>query len=589
LFFALLFLVGCGCVVVVYERTKVPPISAAAAARASIFYYRDGTELAQVGELDRVPVKLTDVPLYVRNAVLAAEDRGFYHDPVVSPRGLARAAWVNLSGGATQGGSGIVQQYVKVAYLNPRQTIGRKVNELFIATKLSSERSKDWIFEQYLNTVYFGRGAYGIEAAAKAYFGKDVRALTPAEGALLAAVINAPSVLDPALGHLAKTQARWRYVIKGMSAMGAPPPGPAPVFPSVVEAHTLSLYSGQRGYLIEQVISELHSLGFDDDDIYRQGLRVTTTFDPRLEAAATADATQRDRDIEVGLAAVQPGTGEVLASYGGRNYLSHEYDNAFLATIPSGSAFYPFILAATLTTGFPSFNVDGRSPQRVNGQTVRNDDGRSTANVDLPTALADSYNTVFARLALTVGAQPLAGVAAQVGLGKPSRNLGLGTGPAVTAVDQAAAYASLADGEYAAPHVVRDVRDLDGHLLRRVTPQTRQVLSGSATMMMTKFMHHEANGAMSQAGTTTSNAAGWFSAVDPGARYGLVPGASDPSGVPVAGNGRSGAELAVSVVAYRDSNRPLTSSGDVANLRSTKVPAQIGRSFIIRAAPALTP
>ena len=136
-------------------------------------------------------MKLTDVPIHVRDAVLAAEDRGFYHDPVVSPRGLARAIWVNLRGGATQGGSGIIQQYVKVAYLNPRQTLSRKINELFIAIKLSQQKSKDWIFEQYLNTVYFGRGAYGIQAASEAYFGKAIRALTPAEGALLAAVINA--------------------------------------------------------------------------------------------------------------------------------------------------------------------------------------------------------------------------------------------------------------------------------------------------------------------------------------------------------------------------------------------------------------
>ena len=110
----------------------------------------------------------------MRGAVLAAEDRGFYRDPVVSPSGLARATWAAVSGGTRQGGSGIAQQYVKVAYLNPEQTVSRKVKELFIAVKLSRSRSKDWIFEQYLNTVYFGRGAYGIQAASQAYFHKNV-------------------------------------------------------------------------------------------------------------------------------------------------------------------------------------------------------------------------------------------------------------------------------------------------------------------------------------------------------------------------------------------------------------------------------
>lgn len=295
--------------------------------------------------------------------------------------------------------------------------------------------------------------------------------------------------------------------------MGAPSPGPPPVFPSVVAAHTDPLYSGQRGYLIQQIIAELHTRGFTDDQIYRQGLRVTTTFDPHLEAVPTADATQGDHDLEVGLAAVRPGTGEVLASYGGRNYLSHEYDNAFL--------------------------------------------------------MADSYNTVFARLAAT---------AARVGLGKPSRSLGLGTGPAVTAVDQAAAYAAFAGGDYAAPHVVHEVRDIAGQLLTRVTGRPRQVFSAKAAALVKLAMHAPSTpanpagtgsartprtGLASQAGTTTSNAAGWFCAVDPG--------------------------VTVSVLAYRDSNRPLANSGDVANLRNTKVPTQIGRSFMNTAAASPIP
>src|SRR5262245_52120057 len=294
----------CTALAVMYARTKVPPVNAAAQAEASTFRYRDGTTLAQVGRLNRVSVRLRDVPAHVRGAVLAAEDRGFYHDPAVSPSGLARAGWAALSGGPRQGGSGIAQQYVKIAYLTPERTVSRKVKELFIAVKLSRSRSKDWIFEQYLNTVYFGRGAYGIQAAARAYFRKNVSALTPAEGALLAGVIQAPSYLDPALGHTAQTLARWRYVIDGMMATGVLPKGPRPAFPRVASSHAEPVYAGQRGYLIDRVIGELHDNGFDDDQIYRRGLRVTTTLDPAMQAALPA-AVRRgigaDKDLAAGV------------------------------------------------------------------------------------------------------------------------------------------------------------------------------------------------------------------------------------------------------------------------------------------------
>jgi membrane peptidoglycan carboxypeptidase len=382
-------------IVVMYQMVKVPPVSAAARAEASILYYRDGTPLAQIGRLNRVAVPLRAVPAHLRGAVLAAEDRGYYHEPVVSPRGLTRAVWAALSGGPRQGGSGIAQQYVKVAHLNPQQTLSRKVNELFIAVKLNRSHSKDWILEQYLNTVYFGRGAYGVQAAAQAYFHKDVGALTPAESALLAGVIQAPSYLDPALGHTAATQARWRYVIDGMMSMGVLPKGPRPAFPKVASAHGEPLYGGQRGYLIERITSELHARGFDDDAIYRRGLRVITTLDRAIQdqaPRAVADAVGEDKDIETGLASVRPGTGEILATYGGRDYLKHQYDNAFLADMPAGSSIYPFVLATALQNGIGLRSTVDAAP--VKG--VLNDDDDKPDATDLLQAMGRSYNTVFA-------------------------------------------------------------------------------------------------------------------------------------------------------------------------------------------------
>jgi membrane peptidoglycan carboxypeptidase len=539
---------------IMYSRTKVPPVNAAAQARASIFTYRDGTPLAQVGRLNRVPVRLQQVPAYVRGAVLAAEDRGFYRDPVVSPSGLARASWAAVSGGTRQGGSGIAQQYVKVAYLNPDQTVSRKVKELFIAVKLSRSRSKDWIFEQYLNTVYFGRGAYGIQAASQAYFHKNVGALTPAEGALLAGMIQAPSYLDPAQGHPAQTQERWRYVMDGMTRTGVLPKGPLPAFPKVAPAHTEPTYAGQRGYLIERIIGELHAHGFDDDRIYSRGLRVTTTIDPQLQAAAPEAVRQAtdDTDIEAGLASVAPGTGDILAEYGGRDYLRHQYDNAFFASLPPGSSFDPFVLATALHGGIGLRSTFDASPLG----SVVNDDDAKAVKADLLTATARSYNTVFARLGQRVGAS----AATKAGLPghlPPHR---------VSAIDQAAAYAALASGTYAAPHMLAKVTDLSGKVLLDVRPRTRPAFSVPVRADVTFALQSAAKAAgvrlpgrpvAGKYGTTDHNAAAWFCGYTP--------------------------DTATSVVVYRASNRPLVNVGNAPHRLGTVVPTRIWRSFMTSA------
>jgi membrane peptidoglycan carboxypeptidase len=548
----------CAALGVMYSRTTVPPVNAAARARASTFAFRDGTTLAQVGRLNRLPVRLRDVPVPVRGAVLAAEDRGFYGDPVVSPSGLARAGWAAVSGGTRQGGSGIAQQYVKVAYLSPEQTMSRKVKELFIAVKLSRSRSKDWIFEQYLNTVYFGRGAYGIQAASQAYFRKDVGALTPAEGALLAGMIQAPSYLDPALGHTAETRTRWQYVIDGMTRTGVLPKGPLPAFPWVAPAHTEPTYAGQRGYLIERIITELHAHGFDDDQIYRRGLRVTSTIDPRMQAAApeaVRRATGEDKDLEAGLVSVRPGTGDILASYGGRDYLHHQYDNALLAALPPGSSFSPFVLATALHDGIGLRSTFDASPLK----SVVNDDDAEVTSADLFTATVHSYNTVFARLGAKVGASAAAKAGLPVRL--PAQNL--------RAVDEAAAYAALADGRYAAPHMLAKVTDEYGKVLLDVRPHVRQAFSPAVTADVTYALQAAVRkgagrrGALSdrpvaaKIGTTDHNAAAWFSGYTP--------------------------SVATAVVVYRASNRPLINQGNAPHQQSTAAPADIWRAFMTTA------
>jgi len=180
-------------IVLFYTLSDVPRPQDVALPQTATILYADGSVMGHIGTIDHTDVPIARVPKPVRWDVLAAEDRNFYNEPGVSITGTLRAALNDLTGGDTQGGSGITQQYVKNAYLNSSQTLSRKLRELAIAIKLSREYSKDQILEFYLNTVYFGRGAYGIEAASRAYFRRDVSKLNVAQGAVLAAFLRAPS------------------------------------------------------------------------------------------------------------------------------------------------------------------------------------------------------------------------------------------------------------------------------------------------------------------------------------------------------------------------------------------------------------
>jgi len=208
--------------VVVYLRTDIPTPSAGSQAQSTVIRYAGGEELARIGT-NRQLVGLPDVSDAAQKAVLAAEDRRFYSEPGISPRGIARALLTNIrgGGGVQQGGSTITQQYAKNAFLTSQRTYARKVKEVFIALKMTRERSKEQILADYLNTIYFGRGAYGIQAASRAYFGSEASAatLTPAQAAVLASSIRSPSGYDPAK-HPEAAQQRWAYVLDGMVSQG---------------------------------------------------------------------------------------------------------------------------------------------------------------------------------------------------------------------------------------------------------------------------------------------------------------------------------------------------------------------------------
>jgi membrane peptidoglycan carboxypeptidase len=328
-----------------YAVVRVPMPPAKATSRTSIVYFSDGrTEMARLSVENRVQVTLDRVPVHVRNAVVAAEDRSFFTNNGVSPTGIARAVWVNVRGEDVQGGSTITQQYVKNAVLSQERTFSRKMREVLYAVKADRTYTKDEILELYLNTIAFGRGAYGIEAAAQTYFGRSVADLGPAEGAVLAANIKAPSYYDPVLNP-GPSKSRWRYVLDGMVAMGTLDRSEAAAlaYPRV-RRDNLAGGTGSRnlgtdvGHVVNRVIAELGRAGIGETELRTGGYAITTTIDGRAQRAARGAVTRRfppsSPDRGAALVAVEPGTGKVRAYYGGAK--GYEFDVAGAAH-PAGA------------------------------------------------------------------------------------------------------------------------------------------------------------------------------------------------------------------------------------------------------------
>jgi membrane peptidoglycan carboxypeptidase len=479
-----------------YLIVDVPKPGDIRTAQVSTILAADGSELAKIvpPEGNRVDVNIDQIPVHVRNAVMAAEDRDFYTNPGFSFTGFLRAFKNNLFGGDLQGGSTITQQYVKNALVgDARSGLGgvvRKAKELVISTKMSREWSKDAVLQSYLNIIYFGRGAYGISAAAKAYFDKPVEQLTVPEGALLAALIQRPSTLDPAVDPQGSAE-RWNWVLDGMVTMGALSPSDraAQVFPPTVppdQARAQNQTTGPNGLIERQVTKELLDLfNIDEQTLNTEGLQVTTTIDPKAQAAAQDAVTEtldgQDPDMRSAVVSIDPRTGGVKAYYGGSDANGFDFAQAGL---PTGSSFKVFALVAALQQGIGlGYQIDS-SPVEVNGIKITNVEGEGCGVCNIAQALKMSLNTSYYRLMLKLKHGPqdvadaahAAGVAesfpgvehtlSEDGKGGPPNN-GIVLGQYQTRVlDMASAYATLAaSGIYHKPHFVQKVVNADGEVL----------------------------------------------------------------------------------------------------------------------------
>jgi membrane peptidoglycan carboxypeptidase len=457
---------------VVYARTPVPQPNPDATYQKTIVYWAaDETghagELGRFGDVDRHIVAGDKIPVHVKNAVIAAEDRSFRSNRGIDLTGIARATWNNVRGKSLQGGSTITQQYVKNVRLDSQErSLTRKYKEFFISLKINREMDKDDILENYLNTIYFGRGSYGVDAAAHAYFRKDVGSLSVNEAAFLAGIINGPELYDPKDGKQSRKRAkvRWNYVLDGMVEMGTLSAEKRPrKFPEPYAQRSSSSLSGQRGYLLQMVKKELTTkVGLTPQQIDTAGLKVYTTFDKTFVDAAVQAVkdnvlihSDRSKQLQVALSSVDTQTGAVRSIYGGRDYVKVRQRNAATQDAPmAGSTFKPFTLVAALDKGI-SLNsyFDGRSGQTfkgyAEGKVVRNYDDEPFGYVDIPTATAKSVNTAYVALNEKTGPRRTRQMAEDMGIpkGTPGLTDGLGNvlgSAAVHPIDMASAYGTIA-------------------------------------------------------------------------------------------------------------------------------------------------
>ncbi len=545
----LLLLVGA--LAIAYASTDIPDANEFAESQSSIIYYADGeTELARfTGGTNRESLELSEVPDHVQKAMLSAEDRSFYENEGVSLTGTARAAWSNLTSGSTQGGSTITQQYVKNYYLTSEQTYQRKLQELLISVKIDNELSKDEILENYLNTIYYGRGAYGTETAAEAYFGKEASALDVSEGAFLAAVTNAPALFDPAYaeGNQERVEERFDYVIEGMVTQGwlSEAEADEAQFPEINDPSEAEGVQGPSGFIVEEVRKELvNDVEISEADIDRGGLRITSTIIEKHQIAAENAVAQQmpstpdAEDLKVGLVSVTPGDGAITAMYGGEDYQVEQLNIATQAEQQAGSLFKVFTLIAALQEDvstqntYPgstpmTFDIEGQEPAEIN-----NFRDEQFGQIDLRTATANSVNTVFVQLNEQIGPENTSRVASELGLEDANGledNLTnvLGTAaPRMLAMTNAFA-AIAAEGELAEPYIVATVSSTSGVYDYEATPETTEVIDADITADVTDAMTQvitdgsgTAAGALGRpaagkSGTSSSNLSAWFNGFTP--------------------------------------------------------------------------
>ncbi|MCE1175470.1 MAG: penicillin-binding protein, partial [Propionibacteriales bacterium] len=480
-------LVGTGVVAYAYVNTKLPDPNADFRTTTTFVYYDDGkTPIGSFQVQNRVVLNYDQIPQTVKDAIVAAENRTFWTDPGISVTGLFRAA-LGLVGimpsdaTASGGGSTITQQYIKIMYLTQERSFSRKFTEILLAAKMGQEMSKEEILGGYLNTVYFGRGAYGIEAASQAYYKKSVSTLSIAEATALCAIANSPGNLDPGKGdkQAADLLERYQYALNGLQEMGKITPSEkAAIYgtlPAMVPEDTDQRMGGEKGFLLTMVRNELIAKGFTDQQIAGGGLRVITTFRQDAQAAAVKVAQEQTLRASYGdkkkaktlhgaIASLDNATGGVIAIYAGNPDFVKNSRNWATTPRETGSTFKTYALTAALREGWTLTDQVSRQTIRHGSGYLPNPNGKK---VNLQDATTNSIDPAYFNLVSQLKGGGAAVSLAANDAGVPTGSQGwdndaympLGT-PIVSPIDQASGYSTFANlGLHRPWHVVAEVWD----------------------------------------------------------------------------------------------------------------------------------
>jgi penicillin-binding protein 1A len=482
---------------VAYYASQLPPIDQLAVPKRPpniAILADDGSLIANRGDTGGPAIRLVDLPPYLPKAFVAIEDRRFYSHFGVDPVGVSRAVLRDITGrGAVEGGSTLTQQLAKNLFLTQERTLSRKIQEAILALWLERKYSKDQILELYLNRVYFGSGAYGVEAAAQKYFGKSARFVSLSEAALLAGLMKSPTKLAPN-HNLAGANERAAQVVTTMAEQGHITEGMAKRALANPAHVWRDKTAGSINYPADYVMDALDdTVGAIDEDIV-----VTTTIDPKMQAEAeqalTDELNSKAGKFGVGegaLVAIDP-TGAVKAMIGGRSYAESQFNRAVSAKRQPGSSFKPFVYLAALEKGLTPDTVREDAPISVKGWNPENYSREYFGPVTLTKALSLSLNTVAVRLGLEVGPKTVAAVAHRLGITsdlEPNASIALGTSE-VTPLEMVSAYAAFANGGVGVqPHVIARVRTANGkQLYVRRNANFGRVIDPQCVAMMNEMM-----------------------------------------------------------------------------------------------------
>ncbi|WP_312359926.1 transglycosylase domain-containing protein [Ensifer sp.] len=430
----------------------------------------NGDDIANRGTTGGEALSLENMSPYIPQAVIAIEDRRFYSHFGVDPLGLARAMLTNVTTGRmVQGGSTLTQQLAKNLFLSPDRTLERKVQEVLLAFWLEQKYSKDQILAMYLNRVFFGSNAYGVEAASRRYFNKSARDVNLGEAALLAGLLKAPSRLSPARDPKAAEE-RAQVVLGAMREEGFVTDSEIKTAMSQTPTKAKSYWSGAEHYVADMVMDQLPGMIGE----IKEDLIVDTTIDLNLEKkaeeaiSATLDGDGKKLDASQAALVSIDGTGAIRALVGGKDYAESQFDRASKAKRQPGSAFKPFVYAAALEIGRTPMSVRNDGPVRIGNWTPENYDQKYRGEVTLADALANSLNTIAAQLVMEVGPQNVVKVAHRLGIDsemQANASIALGTSE-VSLVELTSAYAPFMNGGFkATPHVIRRISKADGTVL----------------------------------------------------------------------------------------------------------------------------